>query len=217
MRMIMQRKQKNQWKKGLGRYGSIVLGTAILAFGLYNVHSQSQITEGGVLGMQLFLQHWFGISPSISGIVMDLTCYALGFHFLGKLFLQNAIVASCCFSLFYRINENLIGYVLPNLGGTPLAAAVVGGVFVGVGVGLVVRGGGASGGDDALALIISKLSKKDISKAYFFTDFVVLMLSLTYIPVVKIACSLVTVSISSYLIGKIHGGEKAGNETQKSH
>ena len=35
------------------RYAMLVLGAAILAFGLYNVHSQSHITEGGVLGMTL--------------------------------------------------------------------------------------------------------------------------------------------------------------------
>ena len=39
-------------------YLTVILGAAILSFGLYNVHSQSTITEGGVLGMTLFLQHW---------------------------------------------------------------------------------------------------------------------------------------------------------------
>ena len=45
-----------------------------------------------------------------------------------------------------------VGPVLPDLSGQPLIAALLGGVFVGVGVGLVVRAGGASGGDDVLAL-----------------------------------------------------------------
>lgn len=141
---------------------------------------------------------------------MDLTCYLIGFRLLGKSFLKNAIIASCSFSLFYRINENLIGYVIPDLGDLPLLAAVIGGILVGVGVGLIVRCGGASGGDDALALIIAKVSGQSISKAYFFTDFVVLMLSLTYIPVLKIMCSLLTVSISSYIIGRIHENTPAG-------
>lgn len=65
--------------------------------------------------------------------------------------------------------------------------------------------GGASGGDDALALIIQKIFKCKISRAYFFTDFVVLMLSLTYIPVVKILFSLLTVAISSALIEVVQG------------
>lgn len=189
--------------RSLRRYGLLLCGSAILAFGLFNIHSQSQITEGGVLGMTLLLQNWFGISPGITGPIMDVTCYIIGYKLLGKAFLKYAIVASLGFAGFYSLFE-LLGPVLPNLGGQPLLAAVAGGLFVGVGVGLVVRQGGASGGDDALALIIAKLARCNISKAYFATDFVVLLLSLSYVPLHKILCSLVTVSISSFIIGRIH-------------
>lgn len=194
--------QPQHLKKAFFHYGTLFLGVAVLSFGLFNVHSQSQITEGGVLGMTLLLHHWFGITPGISGLVMDVTCYLIGFRLLGKAFLKNAIFSSIGFSLCYNLYE-AHGYVLPNLGGTPLFAAVVGGIFVGVGVGLVVREGGASGGDDALALIIAKTARCRISKAYFLTDFVVLLLSLSYIPFKNILCSLVTVSISSFLIDKL--------------
>ena len=92
----------------------------------------------------------------------------------------------------------------------PWAAAVAGGVFVGVGVGLVVRAGGAAGGDDALALVISKVFRCDVSRAYLITDYTVLLLSLTYIPLMNVACSLVTVTLSSFIIGRIHTlGRKA--------
>ena len=54
-----------------------LLGSAILAFGLYNVHSLSGVTEGGVLGLTLLLEYWFGLSPAVSGLVMNLACYLL--------------------------------------------------------------------------------------------------------------------------------------------
>lgn len=190
-------------KEAIKHYGILLLGVAILAFGLFNVHSQTNITEGGVLGMTLLLKHWTGLTPGITGICMDSLCYFIGFKLLGKEFLKNALVASCGFSLFYNTFEQ-IGYVIPDLSSMPLLAAIVGGLFVGVGVGLVVRMGGASGGDDALALIIAKLSGCNISRAYFATDFVVLLLSLTYIPVQKIFFSLITVTLSSFVIGRIH-------------
>ena len=47
-----------------------------------------------------------------------------------------------CFALFYALNEH-VGLFCPILGGMPLVAAAVGGVFVGVGVGLVVARGAA--------------------------------------------------------------------------
>ena len=48
-----------------------ILGGAILAFGLYNVHSLSGVTEGGVLGLTLLLKHWLDISPAISGLILN--------------------------------------------------------------------------------------------------------------------------------------------------
>ncbi len=181
----------------------LILGTAILAFGLFNVHAQSKITEGGVLGLTLLIRHWTGITPAISEIALDIICYGLGTKLLGRDFLKRALFATGCYAVFYAMFEK-IGYILPDMSGMPILAAVVGGLFVGVGVGLVVRAGGAAGGDDALALVIAKLAKVSVSVAYLITDLTVLILSLSYIPFQNIACSLVTVTLSSFIIGKIH-------------
>lgn len=202
-------------QREIKRILTLMLGTAILAFGLFNIHNRTHITEGGVLGATLLLQNWFGITPGITGILIDSVCYILGFRILGKDFLKYALISSAGFSLFYNIFEHL-GYMLPDLSNNPLLAAVAGGIFVGVGVGIIVRAGGASGGDDALALILSKITKRPIAQMYFFTDFVILMLSLTYITPFKIACSLITVTLSSFLIGKFYewGKDKDSAETE---
>ena len=47
------------------------LGSVILAFGLFNIHSQSQISEGGILGLTLLLYNWFSISPSITSAILN--------------------------------------------------------------------------------------------------------------------------------------------------
>ena len=155
-----------------------------------------------MLGMTLLLHHWFGISPAVCSMVLDLLCYAIGFKFLGGGFARFALVSSAGFTLSYAALERLPP-MLPDLSSLPLAAAVLGGVFVGVGVGIVVRQGGACGGDDALALTISKVTRLPIARAYLFTDLTVLALSLSYIAPLKIVYSLITVTISSFLIGRI--------------
>ncbi len=196
----------------------LMLGSAILSFGLFNVHSRSGVTEGGVLGTTLLLQHWFAISPGISEFVIDIICYTLGFKLLGAAFLLYSFIASSCFAAFYTLWET-IGPVLPDFTDQPLAAAVLGGLFVGVGVGIVVRAGGASGGDDVLALIIHKYTHMAISKSYFITDAIVLLLSLSYIPLRRIAFSFITVMLSSFLIEQIQrlGGRKLGQSGEAKH
>lgn len=181
---------------------SILLGTAILSFGLYNVHSQSGITEGGILGATLLIQHWFHISPAVTELLLDLICYGLGLRFLGKEFLKYSLIATCCYSAFYAVYEQFPP-LLPDLSGNPLIAAVAGAIFVGIGVGLVVRVEVAACGDDALALVLSKLTRQPITRSYLITDLTVLLLSLSYIPLQQIAYSLVTVMLSSFVIGKI--------------
>lgn len=188
--------------KGAARWAALFGGAAILSFGLFNVHSQSGITEGGVLGTTLLLRRWFGISPGVSEFVIDAVCYALGCRCLGGLFLRRALAASAAFAGFYFIWER-VGFALPDLSARPLAAALLGGAFVGVGVGLIVRAGGASGGDDVLALLLEKFTRLTLSKAYFLTDAVVLALSLSYIPPRRIAFSFLTVTLSSFLIERI--------------
>lgn len=195
-------------------YGSMILGAAVLSFGLFNIHSQSQITEGGILGLTLFLNHWTGISPGVFSFLLDLTCYVIGWKLLGSAFLKNAFFSTCCYALLYRFWE-FTGPLLPSFSDRPLIAAILGGMFVGVGVGLIVRRGGASGGDDALALILHQFTGLKLSRAYFFTDFTVLMLSLSYIPVKKILFSLITVSLSSAVIDFIVGKTAVKNETEK--
>ena len=179
-----------------------LIGSAILAFGLFNVHSFSSVTEGGVLGLTLFLDHWLDISPAISGLVLNALCYLIGWRTLGRDFLVYSAIAGGGFSVFYALFE-IMGPVYPEIGRHPLAAALVGAMFVGVGVGLSVRAGGAPGGDDALGMSISKMTGVGIQWVYLISDLMVLGLSLTYIPVGRIIYSLVTVVISGQIIGFI--------------
>lgn len=91
----------------------------------------------------------------------------------------------------------------PQLAEMPLVAAVVGAVFVGVGAGVCVLVGGAPSGDDALAMSISHALRWKIQWVYLFTDLIVLLLSLSYIPLERIGYSLLTVLLSGQIIGLI--------------
>lgn len=186
------------WKKVL----LIILGAAVCSFGIHNIHQRTAITEGGVIGMMLLIDRWTGLPPAFITPVLDLICYALAFRYLGGQFIKISVISTLSVSLFYDFWE-MFPPMLPDLSAYPLAAAVLGGLFVGIGVGLIVRQGGSSGGDDALALTISHVTHWRLSRAYLFTDLIVLTLSLSYIPLRRILFSLITVTLSSFLIDRI--------------
>ena len=177
----------------------ILLGAVICSFGIHNIHQRTNITEGGIIGLMLLVEHWLGLSPAYITPVLDLLCYLLAYRILGGRFIKISILSTACVSLCYKVWEQFPP-MLPDLSAYPLAAALLGAVFVGIGVGLIVRQGGSSGGDDAPALAISHVAHCRLSRAYLFTDLTVLALSLTYIPFRRIVFSLVTVTVSSLLI-----------------
>ena len=179
-----------------------LIGCAILSCGLYNIHALADVTEGGVLGLTLFFHHFFDISPALSSFLMNMACYLFGFKHLGVGFLIRSFLAGGFFSVFYAIFERF-DPIFPEIAEHPLIAAILGGVFVGVGVGLCVLAGGAPSGDDALAMSLSNLLHVDIQWIYLMTDLSVLALSLLYISPIRILYSLLTVIISGQIIGWI--------------
>ena len=179
-----------------------LLGSAILAFGLYHIHSFSAVTEGGQLGLVLLLQHWLSVSPALSGLLINIMCYAIGWKTLGVPFLARSGVCAIGFSCTYWICQQFPP-LWPSLADLPLLAALLGALFVGVGTGLCVRAGGAPSGDDALAMSVSRKWHVKIEYVYLISDLTVLALSLTYIPLRRIGYSLLTVTLSSLLVGLI--------------
>ena len=183
----------------------LLLGCAIQAFGLYHIHSFSGVTEGGVLGATLLLEHHFRISPAVTSFVMNALCYLFGWRTLGRRFLVYSLVSCAGFSMFYALFEE-IGFLLPLglyqcLQELPWTAAIAGAVFIGVGAGLCVRVGGAPSGDDALAMGLSRVTGLGIQWIYLGSDLLVLGLSVTYLSWERLFWSLVSVILSGQIIG----------------
>ena len=105
-----------------------LLGSGILAFGLYHIHAFSGVTEGGQLGLSLLLNHWFHISPALSTAVINAICYWIGWKNLGKPFIAHSAVATVGFSVCYRILQQF-SPLWPDLADMPLAAAILGALF----------------------------------------------------------------------------------------
>ena len=186
------------------------LSSAFQAFGMYNVHALSGVTEGGVLGLVLLIDHWTGVSPALSGFVLNAACYALGWRTLGRSFILYSLIAAVGFSSGYAICE-LFPPLWPGIAAHPLLAAIVGALFIGIGAGVCVRVGGATSGDDALAMSLSHILKAPIELIYLVSDLTVLTLSLSYIPLRRIVYSLITVILSGQTIGliqKIHAKKR---------
>lgn len=178
------------------------LSAAFQAFGMYNIHALSGVTEGGIFGLILLLDHWLSLSPAISSVILNGACYILGWRTLGREFIGYSVVATAGYSICYAICE-LFPPLWPGIADLPLLASIVGALFIGIGAGLCVRVGGATSGDDALAMSLTHITKIPIERLYLISDLIVLLLSLSYIPLRRIGYSLLTVILSGQIIGWI--------------
>ena len=180
----------------------ILIGSVIQAVGIYNIHAISSVTEGGVLGLTLLLKQWFALSPAVTSLVLNAFCYALGWKALGKSFIAYSALSIGTYSAAYAICEQFPP-LWPGIADHPLVAAIAGALFIGIGAGICVRAGGATAGDDALAMSLKHITGWPIERIYLISDLTVLTLSLSYIPMKRIAWSLLTVVLSGQIIGLI--------------
>ncbi|WNS44269.1 YitT family protein [Paenibacillus sp. MMS20-IR301] len=181
------------------RLAVILSGTLLLAFTYYHINYQNHLTEGGFVGLSLLGKYVLGISPSLSILILDIPVLLIALIFKGKSFVMNTFISVAAFTVFYSLMERYSGWVIDLQDNLPLAA-LLSGVLTGLGAGMVLRGGGASGGDDILSLLISEWKGIKVGTVFILMDVIVLGLSLFYMPLRETLYTVMAVVVAGYVI-----------------
>ncbi|MFX3623056.1 MAG: YitT family protein [Ectobacillus sp.] len=176
----------------------ILFGSFVLAAAFYHIHVQNNLAEGGFIGIALLVKQFFHVSPAITTLLLDIPLILLGSKLLGKRLAIKTIIGATSFSFFYMVMERYSPFVL-NLSQHLFIAAILGGIFVGFGLGLILRYGGATGGDDILSILLSKASRLSVGKVYFIFDALVLILSLIYLNWTEVIYTILSVAVCAYM------------------
>ena len=136
-------KNRPTWKK-VKSFLMIEAGTFVFALAVGLFILPGKILSGGVAGITALLSAYVKIPEDILTILINLFLFLLGSVFLGKEFLFNTLI----FSVSYPFFLLLVTRLLPSYEVDPLLAAIYGGTIGGIGVGLMFRNGGSSGGTD---------------------------------------------------------------------
>jgi uncharacterized membrane-anchored protein YitT (DUF2179 family) len=177
----------------------IVFGAFVLAFAYYHINAQNHLSEGGFVGLALLAKYAFDLSPAIMTLALDIPLFLVAFHVKGRQFLANTMIASFAFSGFYDLFERFSPLHIDLSGFMPLAA-LLSGLLTGWGAGIVLRYGGATGGDDILAVLLSRHTGLSIGTVFLLLDALVLSLSLLYLPLRETLYTILAVAIASRVI-----------------
>ncbi|MDR1758024.1 MAG: YitT family protein [Bacteroidales bacterium] len=138
-------------------YGMIFLGTFIMSIGFVVFISPLKLAPGGVYGIAIILHHLFQFPIGWSGLALDLPLLLMGTLWLGPKFGAKTLAGILSLSGFITFWEHIYGYA-PLVAGdsSHFILALGGGVFIGLGLGIVFRTRATSGGSDIIAMIICK-------------------------------------------------------------
>jgi len=159
----------------------IILGTVVMGFAFSVFLEPNNISTGGFSGLSMIIKSLLGkvgidfLSTSVIYLILNLELFLYAIKTLGKKFAIKSIVGIVAYSVAMEI----FAILDINITYETLISAVYGGAIMGIGLGIVVRFGGSTGGGDMIASIVkNKLPHLTIGKIVIAVDLVVIFLSL---------------------------------------
>jgi hypothetical protein len=155
---------------------TIIFGAAIYAFGLTYFVVPHHLFEGGATGITLITYYLFNIPISVMNLIINIPLFILAWKIFGAKTLYSSLLGTISLSIWLAIFEKVpLSF---NLEGDLVIVALVAGVLLGLGLGIIFNAGGTTGGTDIVARILNKYTNISVGKLLFALDFLILMLIL---------------------------------------
>lgn len=183
----------------------ILLGSAIFSFGIVHFNMQNNLGEGGFTGITLLLYFLFKWNPAFTYLIFNLPLFFIGWKMLGRITFIYTLIGTFSVSGFLSLFQ--IKPFAVDLQSDMTLAALFAGVFIGVGLGIIFRYGGTTGGVDIIARIVNKYVGWSMGKTMFLFDFIVITASIIfYLNLIEGMYTLLLVYISARVIDFIQEG-----------
>lgn len=189
----------------LKNYLTITVASFILALGIVGFFTPNEIITGGTAGLALLLHY---ITPFTIGslvVAVNLPLLIVGWKYLGKHFAIRTVVTIALISLLIDFFDKIIE-LKPFVVDSPLSA-IFGGILIGVGLALVIKGNSSAGGSTIVARIIASKTEIKPSSVILVIDSLIILSSLfIFEDSTKVLWSVVSIYVTTQIIDKILTG-----------
>ncbi|CFJ31666.1 Uncharacterized BCR%2C YitT family COG1284 [Mycobacterium tuberculosis] len=186
---------------------AIIVGSAIMGFGINSFNIPNHLAEGGITGISILIKLLFpAIDQGIVFFVLNIPLFFLGWKILGRTSFIYTILGTVSLSVFLSLFENTLPLPMEDR----LLASLYAGVAVGVGLGIIFRYGGTTGGVDIIARLLQKYWGVSMGRTLFLGDILVIGASLIYLNLESAMYTLVVVFIAARVIDFFQDGAYAG-------
>jgi uncharacterized membrane-anchored protein YitT (DUF2179 family) len=191
----------NSWKNIV----TILIGAWIFSLGINLFIIPAELMEGGVTGIAILLKYLFNVSPALTTLVLNIPLFIIGWKVLGRHAMAYTILGTVSLSFFLWLTDD---WPFPTPA-DPLLNVLYAGVTIGIGLGIIFRSGGTTGGVDIIARLGNKFMGWSIGRTIFIADVMVIGSSAFFLDINKILYTLVAVFIASRVIDFVIEGAYA--------
>lgn len=180
----------------------LVLGSLLIACGVDFFLIPFKVLDGGIIGLALIMKYMWGIEVGFSILICSAPIFVLAWFQYRPLFL-NSIYGLIFSSFFINFLEPLQYHFLYYVELSAVMSALIGGVGIGAGIGIMLRFGTSTGGTDLLAQYISKLTFLNVGVIIMFIDLMIIAMGGLLISMETFLLSLITIIIGGIVTGFI--------------
>ena len=188
-------------------YAQIVIGSVIGAAAYPTFLIPNSIAPGGLTGVATILNHLAGWPVGITALILNIPLFLIGYRTMGKVFAFRSLVATALFTILIDILP------LQPVSQDPLLGTLFGGVVMGIGLGLILRGGATTGGSDMIARMVHRrFSFITVGMFLFAVDFMVVLAAAVFIGGTEALYAMINIYVCGRVIDAVmvgFGGNKA--------
>jgi len=189
--------------RALKDFSLLFFGILLITFGLDLFLVPNRIAAGGVSGIATILHHLFGLPVGASIMALNMPLFLWGFLRLGLRFGLRSLLGTVLLS----VSVDALAPFLPVPTSDAFLASLYGGVLTGLGLGLVFRAKGTTGGTDLAATALRTYVGINIGQLLFFVDgAVVLAAGFAFRSPELAMYALITIFISAWLVDVVQEG-----------
>lgn len=167
MPSFISRATKNEYVRA---YTQIVIGCFLGAAAYPMFLVPNSIAPGGLTGIATILNYLFGAPVGVTSMLLNLPLFVVGYKAMGRVFVFRSLIATLLFSALIDL------FPIPPLTSDVLLGSVYGGILLGVGLGIIFRGGATTGGTDMVARMVhNRFPSVSVGFFLFLIDFCVIL------------------------------------------
>ena len=179
-------------------YFQIIFGCLLGAMAYPLFLSPNYISPGGLTGVAMVLNFLFRVPIGTTSLLLNIPLFLLGYKSMGRVFVFRSLIAMLLFSVLIDLIP------LPTATTEPLLGAIFGGVLLGVGLGLILRGGATTGGTDMAARMVHvRFQHISVGTFLFGLDCISVLMAGLFIEVEYALYALICIYISSKVIDMV--------------